>query len=146
MGHENIIHGYIITDHTELAYNQNALAGFGYDKTWPLPAMFHLPNNSPHVPVISFAMVYYGLGDDWIEWFPRFEALLGTLHATRVSVFWEREAFDDPVSAGYFLQWEDYHNKYRDIGQNRWLRCMEFGRHHRPDPNKKYVVEDYVEL
>lgn len=122
MGHLNTIYGYILTAHEHFEHNREAIAMFSFDKTWPLPSIFNLPDVSPHPPTAAFAMSYYGLGEDWFEWFKRFEELLGTLHARWAEVDWEREAFDNPVTAIYVCEPESSPSTIDEPGRKRWHR------------------------
>jgi hypothetical protein len=145
MGVSNIIHGYILTWHEEMEFNQKQLSTFEFDEVWPLPAIFNLPNISIHPPVISFAMAYYGAGEDWDEWMSRFEKLLGSLHAFTAEVIWNRDG-GEIITIAYFFSNDTSILGYKPPGQNRWIKHItynyeeEYGYQQRNEQIEEYIT------
>src|SRR5689334_11034439 len=111
MGYMNYVYGFIEGATAEDEFNRVALGRFVYDETWPLPDIFCFPNPGRRVAMISFALAFKSVREDWVEWLPRFESLLGVLHATYARVDWNREVDGDLISVEYICQ------DIRDIGQ-----------------------------
>ncbi len=124
MGHMNYIFGYIRAAVDEDEFNKQRLRSFEYDELWPLPNVFHLSADAKCVPMISFGMAFNSTDEDWTDWFPRFEYLLGRLHALTARVVWEREDFGDLFSVEYVCSDPSYPGQWAPEAQRQWIKIV----------------------